>query len=138
MPVYTCTTAEDNLTAEQKSGVAGEITRIHSEVTGAPASFVHVVFQEVPAGDIYTNARPSRHLLVSGLTRAGRADAEKQRLARDISSAGSRITGIPEERILVAITDVPAKFIVEAGRFLPEPGLEGDWLSVPHSGAPSD
>lgn len=76
------------------------------------------------------------------------ADAEKQRLARDISSAGSRITGIPEERILVAITDVSARFIVEGGRFLPEPGLqarflpepglEGDWLPVNHSGAPSD
>jgi phenylpyruvate tautomerase PptA (4-oxalocrotonate tautomerase family) len=138
MPVYTCTTAEENLTDEQKSGAAGEITRIHAQLTGAPTSFVHVVFQEVPAGDIYTNARPSRHLLVSGLTRAGRADAEKQRLAREISSAVSRTTGIPEERILVAITDVSARFIVEGGRFLPEPGLEGDWPAVTNSGVPSD
>jgi phenylpyruvate tautomerase PptA (4-oxalocrotonate tautomerase family) len=133
MPVYTCTIADERLTGEQKAAMAGEITRIHSAVTGAPTSFVHVVFQEVPAGDIFTDARPSDHLLVAGLTRGGRADAEKQRLAVDISAASSRVTGIPEDRILVTIAEVPARFAVEGGRILPEPGMEGDWMDADHS-----
>jgi len=37
MPTYVCTTLEGRLTAEQKSGIAGEITRVHGEVTGAQA-----------------------------------------------------------------------------------------------------
>jgi phenylpyruvate tautomerase PptA (4-oxalocrotonate tautomerase family) len=130
MPVYTCTIGEHRLTADQKATVAAEITRIHSAVTGAPTSFVHVVFHEVPAGDIFTGARPSDHLLVAGLTRGGRADVEKQRLAVDISAACSRATEIPEGRILVTIAELPARFAVEGGRILPEPGLEGDWMQA--------
>jgi phenylpyruvate tautomerase PptA (4-oxalocrotonate tautomerase family) len=136
MPVYTCTIAEERLTADQKAAVAAEITRIHSAVTGAPTSLVHVVFQEVPAGDIFTGGRPSGHLLVAGLTRAGRADADRQRLAVDISAACSRATEIPEGRILVTIAEVPARFAVEGGRVLPEPGLEGDWMKAGSETAP--
>ena len=32
MPTYTCTSAEGRLSAEQKSRIASEITRIHAEV----------------------------------------------------------------------------------------------------------
>jgi hypothetical protein len=39
MPTYFCTTLEGRLTADQKSNIAGEITRIHCEVTGAPSFF---------------------------------------------------------------------------------------------------
>jgi hypothetical protein len=51
------------------------------------------------------------------------------RLAKDISSNSSRIAGIPEARILVNIADRPARFAVEGGRVLPEPGAEDDWLT---------
>jgi phenylpyruvate tautomerase PptA (4-oxalocrotonate tautomerase family) len=51
------------------------------------------------------------------------------RLATDISSSSSRIAGIPEARILVAIQEFHARFAVEGGRVLPEPGAEDDWLA---------
>ncbi len=47
MPTYFCTTLEGRLTAEQKRKIAGEITRVHCEVTGAPRFFAQVIFQEV-------------------------------------------------------------------------------------------
>jgi len=129
MPVYTCITAAKTLPEDTKAALAAEITKIHSSITGAPTSFVHVVFQELPATNVFTDSSPSEPLLISGVIRAGRADADKVRLAKDISSNSSRIAGIPEARILVNIADRPARFAVEGGRVLPEPGAEDDWLA---------
>lgn len=130
MPRYTCTTTVNTLSDEVKAALAADITEIHSSVTGAPTSFVHVVFFELPDDNVFTDASPSRPLLINGLTRAGRADVEKVRLAKEISASSSRITDIPEARILVIIEESPARFSVEGGRALPEPGAEGDWLDV--------
>ncbi|GAX49715.1 tautomerase family protein [Streptomyces olivochromogenes] len=128
MPVYGVTTTRGIVSDEQKADLAAEITRIHSSVTGAPSSFVHVVFTELPEANVFTDSAPSRPLLIHGTTRAGRPDAEKVRLAKSISTASSEITGVPESRVLVIITDTPARFAVEGGRVLPEPGDEDDWL----------
>jgi phenylpyruvate tautomerase PptA (4-oxalocrotonate tautomerase family) len=128
MPVYTCVTTAKTLSDDAKATMAAEITKIHSSITGAPTSFVHVVFDEQPPTNVFTDSSPSHPLLISGLTRAGRPDAEKTRLAKDISSSSSRIAGIPEARILVIIEESPARFAVEGGRVLPEPGAEDDWL----------
>src|SRR5882757_2635446 len=129
MPVYTCIATTKTLADDTKAALAAEITKIHSSVTGAPTSFVHVVFQELPATNVYTDSSPSEPLLISGVIRAGRADADKVRLAKDISSNSSRIAGIPEARILVNIADSPARFAVEDGRAPPEPDAEDDWLA---------
>jgi phenylpyruvate tautomerase PptA (4-oxalocrotonate tautomerase family) len=129
MPLYTCITTTNTLADDTKAALAAEITKIHASITGAPTSFVHVVFPELPASSVFTDASPSRPLLITGVIRAGRADADKVRLATDISSSSSRITGIPPARILVNIADRPARFVVEGGRVMPEPGAEDDWLA---------
>ncbi|GDY68281.1 hypothetical protein [Streptomyces avermitilis] len=49
-------------------------------------------------------------------------------MALELSAAASRITGIPEHRILVVIQDSPARSAVEAGQVLPDPGQEKEWL----------
>jgi phenylpyruvate tautomerase PptA (4-oxalocrotonate tautomerase family) len=129
MPVYTCVTTAKTLSDDTKAALAAEITKIHSTVTRAPTSLVHVVFQELPATNVFTDSSPSQPLLINAVMRAGRADADKTRLATDISSSSSRIAGIPEMRILVSIQDRPARFAVEYGRVLPEPGDEDAWLA---------
>jgi phenylpyruvate tautomerase PptA (4-oxalocrotonate tautomerase family) len=129
MPIYTCITTANTLADDTKAALAAEITKIHSTITAAPSAFVHVVFQELPATNVFTDASPSRPLLITGVIRAGRADTEKVRLATDISTSSSRITGIPQARILVNIADRPARFAVEGGRIMPEPGAEDDWLA---------
>jgi hypothetical protein len=45
-------------------------------------------------------------------------------LALAIAQAGGRVTGLPQERVLVVIQSSPARFAVEGGRVLPEPGQE--------------
>lgn len=87
---------------------------------------MHVTFAELPEDSVFTDSAPSRPLLIEATTRAGHADAEKTQPAMDISAAGSRVTGVPESRILVIIKDSPARFAAEGGRILPEPGDEGD------------
>ena len=130
MPIYTCITTANTLADDTKAALAAEITKIHSTITAAPSAFVHVVFQELPATNVFTDASPSRPLLITGVIRAGRADTEKVRLATDISTSSSRITGIAQARILVNIADRPARFAVEGGRIMPEPGAEDDWLAA--------
>jgi phenylpyruvate tautomerase PptA (4-oxalocrotonate tautomerase family) len=129
MPLYTCITTANTLAEDTKAALAAEITTIHSSITGAPSSFVHVIFQELPATNVFTDSSPSQPLLITGVIRAGRADTDKVRLAKDISSGSSRVAGIPQDRILVNIADRPARFVVEGGRVMPEPGAENDWLA---------
>jgi phenylpyruvate tautomerase PptA (4-oxalocrotonate tautomerase family) len=80
------------------------------------------------------DATPSQPMLITGWIRAGRAASEKTRLAKDISASCSRVTRIPEARMLVIIQDSPARFAVEGGRVLPEPGAEDDWLDEAAAG----
>ena len=50
MPTYFCMSTNGRLTSEQKNKIAGEITRIHAEVTGAPSFFAQVIFNDVQPG----------------------------------------------------------------------------------------
>jgi phenylpyruvate tautomerase PptA (4-oxalocrotonate tautomerase family) len=133
MPIYTCVTTETTLSDHVKATMAAEITKIHSSITGAPTSFVHVVFQELPATNMFIDSSPSQPLLINGVIRAGRTAAQKTRLALDISSSTSRIASIPQARINVSIMEISARFAVEGGRVLPEPGAEDAWLKAPAS-----
>jgi phenylpyruvate tautomerase PptA (4-oxalocrotonate tautomerase family) len=128
MPSYTVVTSTSTLSDQTKATVAAEISKIHAAITGVPTSYVHVVFYDQPQANVFSGATPSQPMLITGLTRAGRADSDKTRLAKDISASCSRVTRIPEARILVTIQDSPARAAVERGRVLPEPGAEDAWL----------
>jgi phenylpyruvate tautomerase PptA (4-oxalocrotonate tautomerase family) len=130
MPTYTVVTSTSTLSDQTKATVAAEITKIHAAITGVQTCLVQVVFNDQPFGNVFTGATPSQPMLITGLTRAGRSDLDKTRLAKDISASCSRVTGIPEARIVVTIQDNPARFSVEYGRVLPEPGAEDDWLDA--------
>jgi phenylpyruvate tautomerase PptA (4-oxalocrotonate tautomerase family) len=79
MPTYFCTTLEGRLTAEQKGKIAGEITRVHCEVTGAPSFFAQVIFDEVKPGNYFMGGAPLKHdqLFIYGHIRSGRAAVDK-------------------------------------------------------------
>jgi phenylpyruvate tautomerase PptA (4-oxalocrotonate tautomerase family) len=61
MPIYQCISPEGLLDESQRENIAGEITRIHCDATGAPRSFVNVVFQDMPNGRVFTGASRSTH-----------------------------------------------------------------------------
>lgn len=128
MPIYTCTTAEGTLMPEVKRELAGEITRIHAEINHVPPAYVNVVFCELPRDSVYVGGEPGAPLLIGGWARRGHPQEETTRLALEVAAAASRITQIPEQRVLVVIQDSPARSAVEAGHVLPEPGHEREWM----------
>jgi phenylpyruvate tautomerase PptA (4-oxalocrotonate tautomerase family) len=129
VPVYTCTTTESTLSLDSKKTLAREIATIHSEINHVPSTYVNVVYHELPADSVYTDGVAASPILVNGWIREGHPKAETTRLAVEIASAVTRITGVPAERVLVVFETSPASFAVEGGRVLPEPGQEAAWIA---------
>ena len=88
MPTYVCTVREGQLSPDQKSRIAAEVTRIHSEVTGAPTFFAQVIFEEVKPGNHFMGGVPLVHdqlydqVFVYGRVRAGRSIQEKLKMIK--------------------------------------------------------
>lgn len=135
MPVYTCTTAQDTLTATTKAAFAAAITEIHCRVNHVPSAYVNVVFHELPSENVYTDAVPAAPLIVNGWTRTGHPQDQTTQLIAEVADAATRTTGVESHRVLVVIAASPARFAMEGGRFLPEPGSESTWLTDQTNGA---
>lgn len=128
MPIYTCTAAEGTLTQASKSALAAEITRIHAAINEVPPTYVNVIFSELPAEDVFVGGELGKPLLITGWARRGHPQEALTRLALELASAASRISGVDERHVMVVIQDGPARSAVEGGRVLPEPGQEEEWL----------
>jgi len=129
MPFYNCNVPAGSLTDSQKDELARAITRIHAEVTGAPPALVHVIYNELAAADSYTAGEPSSDTIITGHIRAGRSDADKQRLLREVAGACAAIAHRPLDTIAIFVRDVPPKYILESGEIVPELGEEDAWLA---------
>ena len=129
MPIYTCTIAESTLSADTKRALAGEIARIHSSMIHVPSTYVNVAFHELAADGLYAGGVPATPVLVTGWVREGHPADDTMKLATEIATAVSRICDVDAERVLVVIQPSPARFAVEGGRVLPEPGQEKAWLA---------
>ncbi len=124
MPLYRCAVTEGATTEEQRAHIAKEIVRIHCGVTGAPPSFVHAFFSEVPAAAL----PEGRSAFVLGSIRAGRTPEQKQEIVSELSRVVAETLDQPIERVGVVTADVPSKWNMEGGELLPEPGEEAAWL----------
>ena len=124
MPLYRCTVAPGIAHLEQRALIAKEITRIHCDVTGAPAKFVHAFFAEDADGKLPAGKRA----VVLGSIRSGRTPEQKERLHADMRRSVAATLGLAEDAVLVATVDLPARWVMEGGRLLPEPGEEAAWL----------
>jgi phenylpyruvate tautomerase PptA (4-oxalocrotonate tautomerase family) len=128
VPVYTCTAARGTLTSESKAALAAEITRIHAAINKVPPTYVYVTVSELPADSVFAGGEPGKPLIITGWARRGHPQEALTRLALELASAGSRISGVDERHVMVVIQDSPARSAVEGGRVLPEPGQEKEWL----------
>ena len=128
MPLYQCISPEGLLDDSGREKIAAEITRIHCNATGAPPSFVNVLFLDTPRGKFFVEGRPSNHSVVLGGIREGRDVATRQAMLRDLSQMWARLTGQPEGELLVALSERPSENAMEAGLILPRPGDEAQWF----------
>jgi len=120
MPLYICSTPAEVLDDQGRQRIAVAITDIHCELTGAPAAFVHVVFDDAQA------AKYS----VYGTIRAGRSERTKTALRERIAQAVAQASRIDPCEVSVLTTDMPASWVMEGGAVMPEPGEEEAWLAA--------
>ncbi|GJD95862.1 tautomerase family protein [Methylobacterium iners] len=131
MPTYTCQAAPALLTSSRRTALARAITMAHAEVTGAPAYFAQVIFQEVADGSHFIGGAPltDDHLFVYGRIRAGRPAQMRraliERLVADVAAAAA----VPPFSVWVYLLELPASAMAEFGRVLPEPGDEAAWAA---------
>lgn len=118
MPVYHCAIPEAALDDRGREGIAGDLTRIHCEKTGAPPAFVHVLFADA-----------SRGANVVGSIRAGRSAALRDAMAAAMAAAVERRVGAGAGPVQVRLLEVPASWVMEGGAVMPEPGEEAAWLA---------
>jgi phenylpyruvate tautomerase PptA (4-oxalocrotonate tautomerase family) len=130
MPIYTCTTTASTLASDTKAALATEIGEIHSAINHVPTSYVTVVFHELPADAVYNGGVPANPVLVNSWVREGHPADETTRLATEIAAAVTRVAGVPADQVTVVIVPGPARFAVEHGRVLPEPGHEDAWVAA--------
>jgi phenylpyruvate tautomerase PptA (4-oxalocrotonate tautomerase family) len=131
MPVYQCFVPPGVMSESLRPQIAEEITRLHIEATGAPRAFVHVNFLDLPAGAHFSAGTLDPHItFIHGLIRAGRPLEVRQKLAKKISAAWSRLTGQPEKQLVLNLTDIDPSTVMEYGLILPRPGAEAEWFKT--------
>lgn len=129
MPTYTCTSAKGFLSSTQKTEIAKAITAAHSEITGAPAYFAQVIFQEVSDGDHFIGGKPLAHdhVFVYGRIRGGRSAVDRKALIKRLTNDVAGIAGVPSFSTWTYLLELPAAAMVEFGHVLPEAGDEPSW-----------
>jgi phenylpyruvate tautomerase PptA (4-oxalocrotonate tautomerase family) len=132
VPTYTLIVPEDCLSDEQKAQAAREITRLHTEATGAPRGFAQVFFHDLPRGDHFIGGvvAPHGQIFVRGEIRAGRSREVKQALIARIQQEVSRISELPQSNVWIYLHELPSSQMAELGRILPEPGEEAAWIAA--------
>lgn len=133
MPTYYCTSVENRLSAQQKSEIAAEITRIHAEVTGAPPFFAQVIFNEVRRENYYVGGAPLKHdhIFVYGHIRGGRAAVDKARMISQMAKAVGAAAGVKSMcSVWVYVGELLARQMIEFGHVLPEAGDEPVWTAA--------
>lgn len=133
MPLYLCSTPDRNLAVEDRQRIARIITNVHCEATGAPPVFVHVVFLGPEQADLSHALTPEMAATATcqlyGSIRSGRSDDIKQRLIAGMCGGVATALGLDRSDVTMSTRDVDAKWVMEGGEVLPEPGEEADWLA---------
>ena len=119
MPNYRCEIPKDSIPFEKRQKIALSFTDIHCGSTGAPRSFVNVVFDE------QTESNRETPYYIDGGNRAGRPEEVRNQLLLDLRTSFAEIAGVPVESVSGRIVESRASQTMEGGIILPEPGQEG-------------
>jgi phenylpyruvate tautomerase PptA (4-oxalocrotonate tautomerase family) len=114
MPVYQCYSPKGLLTESAKAKIAAEMTSLYCNVTGAPPSWVKVLFREMAEGDCFTAGKPARQSLILAINRRGRDLETRRAMLRELAQ--------------IWVTEIDPTNVLEAGLFIPEAGHEREWL----------
>jgi phenylpyruvate tautomerase PptA (4-oxalocrotonate tautomerase family) len=122
MPLYTVTTQDGLLSAEQRDVIAAELVRIHTTAMGVPADFVHSIFPTYPRNHGYVAANHSPVASILAVIRAGHTSEEKTSLVRALWNMFQDKTKVSDRDLSVALQEVPASQAMENGAIMPDVG----------------
>jgi phenylpyruvate tautomerase PptA (4-oxalocrotonate tautomerase family) len=120
MPVYELIAPTGTATLDHKAEISRAVTRVHSELTGAPARYVHCSFAEAPRGSMFVDGEETTSPRLMGLIRSGRSEELRGRLIHGIADAWSEITGASKDELSIFLYEVPGANCFEYGSILPE------------------
>lgn len=128
MPLYRALVEPGLLSLEQRTVFANDVMDVHCDVTGAPPSFVHVLFAEDDEGRL----DDGQAALVFGTIRNGRTAEQKQEIADRLTAAFTAASGVDAGAVQVVSVDIDATKTMEGGVLLPEPGSpeEEEWKNI--------
>jgi len=120
MPLYTIAMEAGSLEAAGRQELAQSITDLHVEMSGVPAGWVHVVFQEYRRGYGFTAGRPDAAVSLILLIRTGRTPDYKRQLLTRLWQLVQGATGAADDQIVLAIQEGPASQAMEMATIMPD------------------
>jgi phenylpyruvate tautomerase PptA (4-oxalocrotonate tautomerase family) len=132
MPIYQCYSRKGLLTGSAKTNIAEEMTSMYCDFTGAPPSWVKVLFHEMPEGECFSAGKPATQSLILAINRYGRDLETRRAMLRRLSQIWTRNSGQPEADLWISVTEIDPTNVLEAGLFMPAPGQERAWFEENH------
>src|ERR1700733_5233243 len=120
MPLYTIFAEDGSISDKTRTTIAGEITRIHSEVMKVPKSFVRVVFLPYASGCGYTAGEKASTVALNCVLRVGHTAQEKNDLLQKLWSMFQQLTGVATEQLAMSLQEIPASNAMEMGQIMQE------------------
>ena len=120
MPYYQFLIPPGGRTLELRAEDAAAFTRVHVEVTGAPAGYVNCSFVETGKGAMFIGQHAVDQARMVGLIRCGRSPERKRELITRLVQAWSEVTGEPACEYGLWIYELPGSQMWEAGGLLPD------------------
>ena len=121
MPVYNLATRK-KISRAKKLNLANLFTDTHCGLTGAPEQFVHVLFSDdVPLAG-------GKELHIHANVRSGRTPETVQALRDILTNKSAEILDIDSSLVGVNLMEIQAKWIMEGGYVMPDPGEEDEWM----------
>ncbi len=120
MPLYTVMTQAGVLGDEARARLADKLTTTHAEFSGVPKNWVHVIFQDYPAGHGFTAGEPAATAALTLLIRTGRSPEYKRNLLARLWDLLQAATGAPLEQLVIGIHEVSSSQAMEMGKIMPD------------------
>ncbi len=120
MPLYTVTTQCGALSNVAKAELARQLTTLHSELSGVPKNWVHIVFQDYAVGSGFSAGEAAATATLTLLIRSGRSPEYKRTLLKRLWELLQRATSAPDDQIVIGIQEVPPSQAMEMGQIMPD------------------
>ena len=132
MPIYVWSAQEGTFSGDQKRALARAVTDIHVGATGAPRSFVRIIFNTYPEGSGFLAETQSATVFLLGHIRAGRSAETKHTMMKQLNDAAVEIGGISSDLLAIVLQEIPPGHGMEFGMIVPgtSPEEEARWLAA--------